>query len=122
MRYIPAYITRAIASRKAQLEEASGPTQVITIGAFARRLHLRALRCRPKSVIRHRRAQVLIRSRRMRSTEAKWWYEYGLVGALCLLLAALSWQPSFAADPTGTGGKATSADSISIDGAVEHRR
>lgn len=58
----------------------------------------------------------------MRPTEAKWWHEYGRVGTLCMLLAALWWRPSFASDSAASGGKQASADSISIDGAVEHPR
>lgn len=58
----------------------------------------------------------------MRPTKANWWRDCGLIGALCLVLAALSWHPSLASDEAASGGKATSADSISIDGAVEHPR
>lgn len=57
----------------------------------------------------------------MRSAKPKWWREYGLMGALCLLLAAPSW-PSSASDAAAVGSGGAKADSISIGGGVEHPR
>ena len=54
----------------------------------------------------------------MRPIGAKWWREYGLTGTLCLSLALMS----CASFSTAAGGTAANADSISIDGAVEHPR
>lgn len=58
----------------------------------------------------------------MRTTEAKVRCGPGLIGALCLLLTALPGSPSLASDPATSGGRVACAETISIDGAVEHPR
>jgi DMSO/TMAO reductase YedYZ molybdopterin-dependent catalytic subunit len=49
-------------------------------------------------------------------------YGYRVIGVLSALLAGLSAYPSLASDQAASGAQATRADSISIDGAVEHPR
>jgi DMSO/TMAO reductase YedYZ molybdopterin-dependent catalytic subunit len=58
----------------------------------------------------------------MRSIQDKWWFEHRGLGALCVLLAALSVRFALASDPPAHGGAIARAESISIEGAVEHPR
>jgi Oxidoreductase molybdopterin binding domain len=63
-----------------------------------------------------------LRSDRMQATKAERGYRYGLIGVLSLLLSTLSGHPSRASDAATSGGNPAGANSISIDGAVEHPR
>jgi hypothetical protein len=61
-------------------------------------------------------------AQRRQGMQSAWWYRFGAAGALCALLAGFSVYPPLAADQGASGGSAVRADSISIDGAVEHPR
>lgn len=56
----------------------------------------------------------------MRSVQAEWRDRLGVIGALCLLLAAFSAYPALGSDSAAGGDKAARADRILIAGAVEH--
>jgi DMSO/TMAO reductase YedYZ molybdopterin-dependent catalytic subunit len=58
----------------------------------------------------------------MRTTEGKTRCRFLSRGALCVLLATFPAHALLASDLAASGGKAARADTISIDGAVEHPR
>ena len=56
----------------------------------------------------------------MRSAQAEWRGGYGVLRALCLLVAGLLAHSGLASDSAGASAKSARADSIRIAGAVEH--